>query len=64
MAGYVAYAPQGGEALFDGMLAAGTGIGAGRWVDRRCHGRGRLRRGLLHAATSLLAAGYGVGCAW
>lgn len=58
MQGYVAYAPAGSEALFDGMLAEGIRLvladGAG--VDApRVRGFGRC---LLHAAQSLFAQGH------
>src|SRR5258708_5161881 len=56
--GYVAYAPVGFEALFDGMLACGTRLvladGAGVSAPR-VHGFGRC---LLQAAQSLFAQGH------
>lgn len=56
--GYVAYAPAGYEAGFDGMLAEGTDLvladGAGI-SELRVHGFGRC---LLHAARSLFAYGH------
>jgi rSAM/selenodomain-associated transferase 1 len=62
MSGYVAYAPAGLEALFDGMLAPGTRLVlADGTVEplSRVHGFGRC---LLHAARSLFAAGRAAVC--
>ncbi|MGA8551280.1 MAG: TIGR04282 family arsenosugar biosynthesis glycosyltransferase [Stellaceae bacterium] len=60
--GYVAYAPAGFEAGFDGMLANGTGLvladGAGVSASR-VHGFGRS---LLHAAQALFAQGHDAVC--
>jgi rSAM/selenodomain-associated transferase 1 len=62
ISGYVAYAPAGFEALFDGMLAPGTRLvladGSGD-APPRVHGFGRC---LLHAARGLFAAGYASVC--
>jgi uncharacterized protein len=62
ISGYVAYAPSGSEALFDGMLADGTRLmladGAGVSAPG-VHGFGRC---LLHAAQSLFATGYDAVC--
>jgi rSAM/selenodomain-associated transferase 1 len=60
--GYVAYAPLGLEALFDGHLAAGTGLllaDGSTEMSSRVQGFGRC---LLHAITSMLDAGYGSAC--
>jgi len=60
--GYVAYAPAGSAALFDGMLAEGTGFvladGAGVAAPE-VEGFGRC---LLHAAQSLFAQGHDAVC--
>ena len=60
--GYVAYAPAGSAAGFDGMLANGTGLvladGAGVSASR-VHGFGRC---LLHAADALFAKGHDAVC--
>lgn len=60
--GFIAYAPAGTEALFDGHLAAGTrlvladgGIAAPPRVQA-------LGRSLLHAVRSLCARGFGAVC--
>jgi uncharacterized protein len=59
---YVAYAPAGFEALFDGVLARGTRLiladGAGV-SEPRVHGFGRC---LLEAAQSLFGRGHGAVC--
>jgi len=60
--GYVAYAPLGLEALFDGHLAAGTGLllaDGSTEMSFRVQGFGRC---LLHAIKSLLDEGYGSAC--
>jgi rSAM/selenodomain-associated transferase 1 len=60
--GYVAYAPLGLEALFDGHLAAGTGLllaDGSPDMSVRVQGFGRC---LLHAVKSLLDEGYGSAC--
>jgi len=62
IAGYVAYAPQGGEALFDGMLAPGTELVLADGSIDVPPGVDGFGRALLHAATSLLAQGYGAVC--
>jgi hypothetical protein len=62
IAGAIAYAPAGSEALFDGVLAAGTGFVLANGalpMPRRVEGFGRS---LLHAAQSLFASGYGSVC--
>ena len=56
--GYVAYAPLGGEALFDGHLAAGTGLllaDGSPSMPRNVQGFGRS---LLHAIQAMLARGH------
>jgi rSAM/selenodomain-associated transferase 1 len=62
ISGYVAYAPAGFEALFDGMLAPGTCLvladGSGD-APPPVRGFGRC---LLHAARALFAAGYASVC--
>ncbi len=62
IAGYVAYAPDGAAHLFDGHLAAGTGLvlADGKAVD--IAGVAGLGRSLLHAATALLASGHEAVC--
>lgn len=62
IAGAIAYAPAGSEALFDGVLAFGTGLVLADGTPAmppRVEGFGRS---LLHAARSLFAAGYGTVC--
>ena len=60
--GFVAYAPLGMEALFDGLLAPGTKLvladGTGG-VQSGVEGFGTC---LLHAARQLFAQGYGAVC--
>jgi rSAM/selenodomain-associated transferase 1 len=62
IAGFVAYAPEGCEALFDGMLAPGTGLVLADGSMSVPSGVDGFGRALLHAATSLLAQGYGAVC--
>jgi rSAM/selenodomain-associated transferase 1 len=60
--GYVAYAPFGLEALFDGHLATGTKMmlaDGSPEMPRSVEGFGRC---LLHAIQSLLASGYDSAC--
>jgi rSAM/selenodomain-associated transferase 1 len=60
--GYIAYAPQGLEALFDGNIATGTGLilaDGSPEMPPKVIGFGRC---LLHAVQSLLAKGYGSAC--
>jgi rSAM/selenodomain-associated transferase 1 len=62
LAGFVAYAPEGDAAAFDGMLAEGTGLvlaDGSIAMPERIEGIGRS---LLHATTSLLAQGFGAVC--
>ena len=60
--GLIAYAPRGYEALFDGILAEGTGLlladGTGEMPDN-VQGFGRC---LLHAMRDMLAAGHQAAC--
>jgi rSAM/selenodomain-associated transferase 1 len=60
--GYVAYAPLGLEALFDGHLAAGTGLLLADGSPEMSSGVQGFGRCLLHAVKSLLDAGYGSAC--
>ncbi|MGA3403007.1 MAG: TIGR04282 family arsenosugar biosynthesis glycosyltransferase [Acetobacteraceae bacterium] len=62
MAGFVAYAPAGCEALFDGMLAPGTALVLADGSIGVPSGVDGFGRSLLHAATSLLARGYSAVC--
>ena len=60
--GYVAYAPAGAEALFDGHLAPGTGLvlaDGSVGVPPRVTGFGRC---LLQAVQAMLAQGHGAAC--
>jgi rSAM/selenodomain-associated transferase 1 len=62
ISGYVAYAPAGLQALFDGMLAPGTRLVLADGSDDappRVLGFGRC---LLHAARALFAEGYAAVC--
>ena len=57
--GYVAYAPKGAEALFDGHLAAGTGLllaDGTPLMPSNVQGFGKC---LLHAIMAMLARGHG-----
>ena len=59
IAGFVAYAPEGQEALFDGHLAAGTGLllaDGSPLMPPDVRGFGRC---LLHAILTMLARGHG-----
>jgi rSAM/selenodomain-associated transferase 1 len=60
--GFIAYAPEGSQPLFHGLLADGTGFvladGSGE-MPPGVHGLGRC---LLHAMRSLLELGYGAAC--
>ena len=62
IAGFVAYAPAGHAALFDGMLADGTQLVLADGAIDLPHGVQGFGRSLLHAATALLAQGYGAVC--
>ncbi len=58
IAGYIAYAPAGGEALFDGHLAAGTGLLLADGTPAMPPGVDGFGRCLLHAIRALLAQGH------
>jgi rSAM/selenodomain-associated transferase 1 len=60
--GYVAFAPQGCEALFDGILAPGTGLVLADGSPPSPAGIAGFGRCLFHAASALLAQGYGAVC--
>jgi hypothetical protein len=62
LAGFVAYAPEGEEALFDDLLARGTGLVLADGSIALPQGVEGFGRCLLHAAVSLFAAGYGSVC--
>jgi rSAM/selenodomain-associated transferase 1 len=62
LAGFVAFAPAGAEALFDGMLASETGLVLADGSIEIPPGVTGMGRALLHAMTSLLAQGYGAAC--
>ena len=62
IAGYVAYAPAGHEALFDGMLADGTELVLADGSMPVPGGIEGFGRALFQAAASLLADGYGAVC--
>ena len=57
--GYVAYAPKGQEALFDGHLAAGTGRLLADGSLPMSHDVQGFGRSLLHAVLAMLARGHG-----
>jgi len=60
--GYVAYAPDGEAARFDGLLAAGTGLVLADGSIPMPPDIAGIGRGLLHAATSLLDLGHSAVC--
>jgi uncharacterized protein len=62
LAGFVAYAPEGAEPLFDGLLAPDTGLVLADGSITVPHGVEGFGRSLLHAATSLFDQGYGAVC--
>jgi rSAM/selenodomain-associated transferase 1 len=62
VAGFVAYAPEGSEALFDGMLAPGTGLVLADGSIAMPSGIAGIGRALFHAAASLLGQGHGAAC--
>jgi len=62
IAGFVAYAPEGSEPLFDGMLAPGTGLVLADGSIAVPPGIDGFGRALFHAATTLLEQGYGAAC--
>jgi len=60
--GWIAYAPAGSEALFDGMLAEGTGLllaDGSPDIPASVQGFGRS---LVHAIDAMFAMGYGAAC--
>ncbi len=59
ISGYIAYAPAGGEALFDGHLAAGTGLILADGTPPMPAGVDGFGRCLLHAVQAMLALGHG-----
>src|SRR4051812_16777599 len=62
IAPYVAYAPAGHEARFDGLLAPGTKLVLADGTDGAAPEVEGLGRSLLHAIRSLLRMGYGAAC--
>lgn len=56
--GYIAYAPAGGEALFDGHLAAGTGLLLADGTPSMPPSVQGFGRCLLHAIQAMLAQGH------
>jgi len=60
--GFVAYAPLGMEARFDGLLAPGTELVLADGTAGDAEGVGGFGRCLLHATRALLARGYGAAC--
>lgn len=60
--GYVAYAPAGQEARFDGLLASGTRLVLADGGDGEAPGVEGFGRSLLHAIRALLGMGYGAAC--
>lgn len=60
--GYVAYAPEGHEGHFDGLLAPGTRLTLADGAGGGAPGVEGFGRSLLHATRTLLQAGYGAAC--
>ncbi len=60
--GYVAYAPAGEEAHFDGLLAPGTRLILADGAEGAAPGVEGFGRSLLHATRTLLGLGYGAAC--
>ncbi len=60
--GYVAFAPAGQEARFDGLIAPGTRLVLADGTDGAGPGVEGFGRSLLHAVRALLAMGYGAVC--
>lgn len=59
---YVAYAPAGQEARFDGVVAPGTRLVLADGADGDAPGVDGFGRSLLHATRTLLGMGYGAAC--
>ncbi|MGI4954756.1 MAG: TIGR04282 family arsenosugar biosynthesis glycosyltransferase [Janthinobacterium lividum] len=62
IAPFVAYAPAGEEARFDGVLPAGTRLVLADGTEGEAEGVEGFGRVLLHTTRSLLAQGYGAAC--
>jgi uncharacterized protein len=62
ISGFVAYAPAGAEARFDGHLAEGTGLVLADGSPILPDGVEGFGRCLLHAITSMLGLGFGAAC--
>lgn len=62
LAPYVAFAPAGTEALFDGLLAPGTGLVLADGVITAPPGVTGFGLSLLHAMRALFAEGFGAAC--
>ncbi len=60
--GYVAYAPAGHEAHFDGLIAPGTRLTLADGAGGAAPGVDGFGRSLLHATRTLLGMGYGAAC--
>lgn len=60
--GFVAYAPAGEEAHFDGLLAPGTRLVLADGAGGGAPGVEGFGRSLLHATRALLGMGYGAAC--
>jgi rSAM/selenodomain-associated transferase 1 len=60
--GHIAYAPAGSEALFDGLLAPGTGLVLADGAIEATDDVQGFGRSLLHAARALFDAGYPAAC--
>ncbi len=60
--GFVAYAPAGEEARFDGLLAPGTRLVLADGAGGTAPGVEGFGRSLLHATRTLLDMGYGAAC--
>ena len=62
VAGFVAYAPAGGAALFDGLLAPGTGLVLADGSVALGPDVAGIGRSLIHATRGLLALGFDAVC--
>jgi len=60
--GWIAYAPEGTEALFDGLLADGTRLLLADGTPPMPPAVQGFGRSLLHATQALFAMGYGAAC--